>query len=396
MIMFFLFMFSAVFIALGIILYIMNIIVGHSNDNYPSFKNKTNPKICVLITIMKNDKYVKSILDSIKKQTHCIDMSDVYIMTENKNENLYNLVNEYNFNLYLKKWETPSRRGYNLDELVKNIIDNKKYYDMYVILDEDTILNEKYIEKMVESYNKGYDIAIGYKNNIRDKISVKESCSNLFITSFNSITNKIRTLKSLNITILDAGYYISGDLIEIFNGFPFHSLNENYELSLVSAINNFKTGYNEEAIYYSSENAASIRDLARKIKGFSFIRHKYKNKLQNLIKKDYYNYGSVFNMYITIVPLLLVLCGISLILFTSICSSIYFYLSNVQEFRLYLFLTALIIFSLYILLVLYTIIILMKEGKKLNLSLWYKIKTVFLYPFYLFSYVIAATKSYFI
>ena len=399
MIMFFLFMFSAVFIALGVILYIMNIIVGHSNDNYPSPKNKLEPKICILITVKDNEKYIRSVLNSITKQTHYVDMKDVYIMLENDSDNIFNLIKEYNFNLYVKKWETPNRRGYALDELVRNILEKKKYYDMYIVLDEDTILDDKYVEKMVESYNKGYDIAVGYKNNINSKLNITETCGGLFLTSFNSTTNKNRTKKSLNITILDSGYFISGDLIEIFKGFPFHSLNENYELSVVSAINNFKTGYNEEAIYFSSETSkhkTSINERAKQIKGYFFIRHKYKKELQELIKRDYYNYGSVFNIYITLVPLLLIFIGVNLILITSICSSIYFYITNVQEFRLYLFITILTLFSVYIILVLYTIFILLKEGKKINLSLGSKLKAVFLYPFYLLSYVNATIKSYFI
>lgn len=398
MIMFFFFMFSAVFITLGVILYIMNIIVGNSNDNYPSNRNKDNLKICLLITSKSKHKNLVLLFESILNQTHKVSMKDVYVITEN-NDISNELSEKYNANYYVKKWDTPKRKGYLLDELIKNIINTKKNYDMYFILDENMTLDDKYIEKMIDSYKKGYDIGIGYRANKDKCSSITQICSGLFTTTFNSITNNIRTKKSLNITLLDSGYFINGDLIEILNGFPFHSLNDDYELTIYSTINNFKTGYNKEAIYYDKQIDKlknSIIERAKKIKGYLFVRHKYKKKLQKLIKRDYYNYGSVFNIYITLTPLTLIFFGILLAFMTSIFSSIYFIATSVQEFRLYLFIAFLIILTVYTLLTIYTIIILIIQGKKINLSLSNKIKLVFLYPLYLLTYINAYIKSYFI
>ena len=55
------------------------------------------------------------------------------------------------------------RKGFVLDDAIKEILKSNKKYDAYFIFDADNILDKNYIKEMTKSFDEGYDIGIGYE-----------------------------------------------------------------------------------------------------------------------------------------------------------------------------------------------------------------------------------------
>lgn len=67
-------------------------------------------------------------------------------------------------NIIYRKDLTKKRKGYALDDAIKEILSKNKKYDAYFIFDADNILDKNYIKEMINSIEEGYDIGISYRN----------------------------------------------------------------------------------------------------------------------------------------------------------------------------------------------------------------------------------------
>ena len=74
------------------------------------------------------------------------------------------------------------------------------------------------------------------------------------------------------------GFYTKGKWIKKWQGYPFHSLTEDYELSLYSILHDLATYYNDNAIFYDGQPtkySQTVKQRTRWIKGYFDSRKKY-------------------------------------------------------------------------------------------------------------------------
>ena len=130
---------------------------------------------------------------------------------------------------------------------------------------------------MINSIEEGYDIGISYRNTKNSSTLVAAS-SALTFSMINTIGNQLKSKYTNNLTISGTGYYIKGSLVEDWQGFPFNTLTEDYELTLYSTLNNLTTTYNEKAIFYDEQPDSfkvSMKQRTRWVKGYFEARKIY-------------------------------------------------------------------------------------------------------------------------
>ena len=279
------------------------------------------------------------------------------------------------------------RKGFALDDAIKEILKSNKKYDAYFIFDADNILDKNYIKEMTKSFDEGYDIGIVYRNTKNSK-NLVSAASALTFSMINTIGNKRKSKYTNNLIISGTGYYIKGTIIESWKGFPFNSLTEDYELSLYSILNNLTTTYNDSAIYYDEQPEifdVTITQRSRCVKGYFDARRNYIHKIRKSISKKDKNYASKITALIGVNPLITLIIGILLLLIDSITS-----------FKNFIISLLIIFILIYITLMIFTYIIIKKEENKLDIKVS-KILLIFYNPFYLLSYIyclyIAITKK---
>ncbi|MEG0799564.1 MAG: glycosyltransferase, partial [Bacilli bacterium] len=175
-----------------------------SSDYKFKLKPRTSNEFAILIPARDESKVIEGLLKSIKKQID--NLESTYIIVESLDDPTCLISKKYNANIILKKDLTKKRKGYALDDAIKEII-LKKHYDLYFIFDADNILEKDFIEKMLETYQKGYDIGVGYRN-IKNGDNVISACSGLtfsIVNVINEIKNKLKKV----VAISGTGYFIS-------------------------------------------------------------------------------------------------------------------------------------------------------------------------------------------
>lgn len=374
---------SLIIIILSILMLIYSYLVTIKNNNYPK-KVKTTKKNAILIPARDESKVIESLLISIENQTQKINPEDIYVIVESSKDRTVKIVKKHKMNIIYRKDLTKQRKGYALDDAIKEIIINNKHYDAYFIFDADNILEENYIEEMQKSIDKGYDIGISYRNT-KNSSSLVAASSALTFSMINTLGNTLKNKYTNNLTISGTGYYIKGPLVEEWGGFSFHTLTEDYELTLYSTLNNITTTYNEKAIFYDEQPddfKVSITQRTRWVKGYFEARKKYVKKIRKSLTKKDKNYGSKVNAIIGVKPYIYLLLGVILLIF----SSLTFDIKTLIKILVVVFLT------IYLELVLVSYVIVKKEDNKLKIKVS-KTKLILYNPIFLLSYIICLIKA---
>ncbi len=338
---------------------------------------KKSPSIAIIIPARNESKVIGQLLTSIVNQTVSVLPSHVYIIVEQANDPTIFIAKKFHMNVFIRQNLSLKTKGYAIAELIDDLQQKKINYDLYFIFDADNVLSNNYIEEMLSSYQAGYAMAMGYR-------AIKNNSNVVAVSSWLTflLINEYRNLKAIknkeNILFSGTGYYIHGRLISQWQTFPFHSLTEDYEISLYATKYALSTTYNKKAIYYDEqpENyTVSIHQRSRWIKGY------FQNWLANIgpflkasVKKKR-NSRSLYHFGIGILPLVFLILGV-LTIFLGIFGLNKFWLA------LLIFLGAFYLFGMFL-----TIKIMKNVQNELKITKGLYWQTVFYHPIFLLSYL---------
>lgn len=348
---------------------------------------KIKPKLAILIAARDESRVIAGLLESIQKQTVKVPPEDVYVIVETLDDPTVQICKKYHNTVILREDLQKQRKGYALDEAVRQILSGGKHYDAYFIFDADNILSENYLAEMLKIYAQGYEIATGYRNSKNGDANVVAAVSSLTFSMINVMSNRKRVAHGANIIFSGTGYYVVGDLIEEWQGWPFHSLTEDYELSLYATLHSLTTFYNEKAVFYDEQPTKYRQTVAQRvrwIKGYFSARKKYIPLIR--AKRHGDNYGSLIKERIGVRPAIFAILGIASIMVGTVIE-----LCILGKAADILAAIPGILLGVYLILMLITIEMIKRE--KLDLTSASKIKAALFNPIYLITYIPCALKA---
>lgn len=378
---------SFLLIIYSLFLLVYSFFVMTRNNNSPKKSDTVTNKYCILIPARNESQVIEQLLISIEKQTKKINSKDVYIIVESKEDPTVEIVKKHNMNIVYRKDLTKKRKGYALDDAIKEVLSKNKKYDAYFIFDADNILDKNYIKEMINSIEEGYDIGISYRNTKNSSTLVAAS-SALTFSMINTIGNQLKSKYTNNLTISGTGYYIKGSLVEDWQGFPFNTLTEDYELTLYSTLNNLTTTYNEKAIFYDEQPDSfkvSMKQRTRWVKGYFEARKIYIKEIRRSLDYKDKNYGSKISTVIGVQPLIYLLIGVLLLIVSSL---------TINDITAFIKTLVVVLLLIYLELAGITYIIIKSEKNKLNLNVS-KTKLTLYNPLFLLSYILCLMISIF-
>ena len=389
--MLFIYILCLILVAISLIIFISNRILESENNNHPIKEEKKNPNFCILIPAKDESKVIRGPLDSIKNQTYKINMQNVYVIVEDIKDPTVNICKEYKCNYIVRKHLELKRKGYALDEAIKQI---KKEYDAYFIIDADNILDKDFFKYMSKVYQKGYDIGVGYRDNKNWSSNVISACSGLVFTIANNI-NKRKNKTNENITITGTGFYIKGNIIKEFGGYPFHEITEDYELTLYATVHKLTTCYEERAIFYDEQPTtlkASIKQRIRWIRGYFNARVNYLPQLKEKIFDNQMNYGSVYKEIMWLRPILILALAFVIFYLAIIINQIYMLIKSTYD-PSSLILGLIVIGITYLVMMFFTIYQLISERKHIKVKNSLKVKIILYNPIFLLTFIYCAIAA---
>jgi cellulose synthase/poly-beta-1,6-N-acetylglucosamine synthase-like glycosyltransferase len=345
-------------------------------------------KYAVVIAARNESAVIGQLINSIKKQKYPSSLIDIYVVADNCTDNTAEVAGKAGATVF-KRFNTQLvGKGYALDYAFKIIMDGSEKYEGYFVFDADNLLDENYIAEMNKVFDKGYNIITSYRNTKNYDTNWLSAGYSLWFIREAKYLNNSRMILNTGCAISGTGFVVSDEIIRKNNGWKHHLLTEDIEFSVDNAIQGEKIGYCGTAVLYDEQPylfKQSWDQRLRWAKGFYQVFAKYgRDLVKSIFKKRSF---CCYDMFVTITPALF----LSLI---SVIVNIVFLtlgLINIDTMpEIINETTSAIMMAMinsYFVLFALGVVTTITEWKQINAKPINKIKYLFTFPIFIFTYV---------
>ena len=353
-----------------------------------NFNALKNHKYAVVIAARNESAVIAQLIKSIKKQNYPSELLDIYVVADNCTDNTAAVAKKAGAKVFERFNKQLVGKGYALDYAFKNIIKSNKCYEGYFVFDADNLLDENYVSEMNKVFDNGYRIITSYRNSKNYDTNWLSAGYSLWFLREAKYLNNSRMILNTGCAISGTGFMVSDEIIRKNNGWKHHLLTEDIEFTIDNALQGEKIGYCGNAVLYDEQPyifKQSWNQRLRWAKGFYQVFAKYGIELIKSIftKRSFYCY----DMFVTIMPALfltLISVAVNLILFSIGLINIETYPKLMGETIGAIMLSVL---NSYMVLFILGLITTITEWKNINSSFRKKIKYIFSFPIFIFTYI---------
>lgn len=362
-------------------------------------KEEVIHNVGILISARNEQNVIGQLIDSINAQDYPKENIKIFVVADNCDEDdmTASLARERGAFVYERQDKSQIGKGYALDFLLENIKRDHglDVADIFIVLDADNLLDKRYVRAMNQTYCDGYKAATSYRNSKNYGDNWLSAAYALWFMREARFLNNSRCLLGTSCAVSGTGFFFERELIEKFGGWKYFLLTEDIEFTTDCIVSGEKVGYCDEAVLYDEQPTTmhqSWRQRLRWSKGFLQVWSNYGKKLFKGIANG--SFGA-FDMTMTVCPaylisVLSIILDLFGILIAVLAGSAYtHYVPQLALTILGAFVQA------YLLFFAMALITLISEWKKINCANHKKVLYLFMFPFFLISYMPIALQALF-
>lgn len=351
------------------------------------FTNSEPHRLAILISARNEENVIPHLLNSIHSQTYDKKLLDIYVVADNCSDHTADVSRERGAIVYERFDSNYIGKGYALDFLYKKIVQTKgeDYYDGFIVLDADNLLEPDYVEQMNKGFSSGYKILTSYRNSKNYGSNWISSGYSLWFLREARHLNNPRMILGTSCAISGTGFLFSSEVIKKNGGWAHHLLTEDIEFTIDNVTQGEKVGYCHEAVLYDEQPETfkqSWNQRLRWARGFYQVFFKYAGCLFKGMLTD--KFSSCYDMAMTIMPVI-VLTIASILRYIAHFAYGMIVHENVGLAVLKSF--AGMVTIAYFMLFIVGLITIITEHKNILCSKWRMVLSVFTFPFFMFTYI---------
>lgn len=262
-------------------------------------------RFAVIISARNERDVIHNLIDSIKKQNYDQSLLDVFVCADNCTDDTAQIARDAGAIVYERQSTTHVGKGYALNFLFHKIFEDygREYYNAYLILDADNLLDVNYMREMNRMFSAGHRIITSYRNSKNYGTNWISAGYALWFLRESVYLNKPRTILGTSCAVSGTGFMVHRDIINENDGWKHHLLTEDIEFSVDSIIKGEKIAYASGAMLYDEQPETfkqSWNQRLRWAKGYLQVFRYYGFKLMKSIggKGGF----SAFDMTMTTMP----------------------------------------------------------------------------------------------
>ncbi len=218
----------------------------------------TAKRLCrfgVLICARNEEKVITQLIDSIKKQTYPAELIDIFVLADNCTDRTAEIAAAAGAHVYERHNLKKVGKAYALNELLSHIGEDygEEHFDGYLILDADNLILPEYIERMNTVFSNGYRVVTSYRNSKNFATNWITAGYGLMFMREARHMNNARMILHTSAVISGTGFMVHRDIIRENGGWPFYTLTEDLEFSMVMIARGEKFGYCHDAVFYDEQ-----------------------------------------------------------------------------------------------------------------------------------------------
>lgn len=344
-------------------------------------------RIGVVISARNERDVIANLIDSIRKQNYDPSLIDVFICADNCTDDTAEVARNAGAIVYERQSTTEVGKGYALNFLFHKIFEDygKEYYNAYLILDADNLLDVNYIREMNKVFSAGHRVLTSYRNSKNYGTNWISAGYALWFLREAVYLNKPRMILGNSCAVSGTGFMVHRDIINENDGWKYYLLTEDIEFSVDSIIKGEKIALASEAMLYDEQPetfAQSWRQRLRWAKGYLQVFRHYGGKLiASIFGKGGF---SAFDMTMTTMPALF-LSVIGIILDTGLLIAAY--ITHDPDIAVFWAALGTFALSTYLMFFVFGLVTAITEWKKIYTSTAKKILYCFTFPFFMATYL---------
>lgn len=349
-------------------------------------KEPRDNRIAILVSARNEETVIGNLIRSINNQSYKRELITIFVIADNCDDNTAKISGELGAKVYERFNKEMIGKGYALKLLYENIVRDygDSYFDAYLVLDADNILDVKYVEEMNRVFCDGYEVLTSYRNSKNYGDNWISAGYGLWFLRESKYLNHSRMLLNTSCAVSGTGFMFSSDVIKEVGGWKFFLLTEDIEFTIHNVTKGRKIGYASNAELYDEQPTTFSQSWNQRLrwsKGYLQVWGKYGGLLsKNLFSKSF---RSCYDMIMTILPALIIsiLTCINIAvgyIYGAICNA---ELSGFNETVLGT------LAGMYLTLYIVGFITTLTEWKKIHTSALKKLLYTFTFPFFMFTYI---------
>lgn len=262
-------------------------------------------RYAVIISARNERDVIHNLIDSIKKQNYPAELIDTFVCADNCTDDTAERAREAGAIVYERFSTEKVGKGHALNYLFHKIFEDygKEYYNAYLILDADNLLDENYMTEMNHVFSAGHRIITSYRNSKNYGTNWISSGYALWFLREAVYLNNPRMILGTSCAVSGTGFMVHRDIINKNDGWKHFLLTEDIEFSVDNIINGEKIAYAADAMLYDEQPetfSQSWKQRLRWAKGYLQVFMNYGGRLMKSIggKGGF----SAFDMTMTTMP----------------------------------------------------------------------------------------------
>lgn len=342
-------------------------------------------RFAVLISARNEENVIATLVDSIHHQDYPQDLIDIYVIADNCTDNTASEAEKAGANVFIRNDMQKVGKGYALDFALHRITKEhgKDFYDGFFVFDADNILDTNYISAMNRTFSDGHRIITSYRNSTNYGTNWITAGYALWYIRESKFLNHSRMLLGNGCAISGTGFLVHREVIERIGGWKYFLLTEDIEFSIANSMAGEKIAYCSDAILYDEQPQTFKQSWTQRLRwarGFLQVFKKYGLRLIGAGFKA--NRFTCYDMTMTIFPSIFMTLLICIINAAAITVGVI----QGEEWVSIAVSLGQWVLGAYIMMFLMGLITLLTENKRIHTSAWKKVKYLFTFPLFLFTY----------
>ena len=345
---------------------------------------KTN-RYAAIISARNESGVIGQLLDTIRAQTYPAEFLDAIVIADNCTDDTAQVARDHGAIVYERFNKEQVGKGYALDylfdKLKKGVGDD--YYDAYVIIDADNLLDEHFFEAVNKTFCQGYRIMTTYRNSKNFATNWISAGYSLWFMREAKFLNNARMMLGTSCAVSGTGFVVASAVIRERGGWPYHLLTEDIEFTVDTVIHGEMIGYCGDAMLYDEQPTTFSQSWTQRMrwaKGYIQVFRKYG---ADLIKGALRGNFSCFDMAMAIMPA--VVLTAACILVNSVTAALT--LASGGSLVPILVSVGQSILNMYLTLFAVGAVTTATEWKMIAAPTWKKIIYTFTFPLFMFTYI---------
>ncbi len=342
-----------------------------------------------MIAARNESSVIAPLIESIRKQNYPADLIQVFVVADNCTDDTAEVARGAGAVVYERFNQTAIGKGYALNYGFHQVFQDygEKAFDGFFIFDADNLLSENYVKAMNSVFNKGYAAVTSYRNSKNYGTNWISAGYSLWFLRESRYLNDARMMLHTNCAVSGTGFLINTEVLLQNNGWNYTLLTEDIEFSVDCAIKGRKIGYARDAEFFDEQPETfhqSYKQRLRWAKGFYQV---FANYGRRLIRNIFSCSFACYDLLMTIMPALI----ISIVCFGVNCGALIASAlspTDADTLMLSVILSFVLIFvRFYLTFFLVGLITTISEWNKIRCDDAKKIRYLFTFPLFMFTYL---------